>query len=684
VGNFRDYLKAFNNHGIYLETYFGYTKHNANNDKGIDDLLVNTLSGKEIELKRDLDRAVNDIKEKDGEGTYVQLHRITTLSEHQIMQFWGFENAKTFLKKHKDTLLNFYPNGEVFKVGKLEWRYDKETDFFIPAQPLTVDEQYWEEVKWEDKMGNEKKKVQFDYVNLRKFLKNRGFGKLMMANGKYYFVHNHTKVVRNVDAGEIKDFVVEFTEEVAHKDIQNLILRGGKMYLGPDSLSNMYKLFTKFEEPQKDSQNLYFQDKYWAISKDGIDEKPVINLENSIWHDQIIDFEAKKIKPMLQIDQVTEAMAKKNEALKHFTGQFDVDFTETGKQSHFLQFILNTSEFAWRKMLDIKTRQPIDDTRTLDEKFETNMHLMSKLTSIGYLLHEYHNKSISKMIIAMDGKMSEVGQSNGRTGKSIIGMFIGRLIPQVYIAGKQKNLTEDPFLMEGVTEKTKSIFIDDTRTNIDIEFFYPHLTGQFTVRGLGQAKFNLPEDRKPKFYVSTNHGINDAGGSLRDRVFMLAFSDFYNENHKPIDDFGINFFDDWDQEQYNITYNLAATCLQLYFQYGLVKAPLRRLELRNLRQEMGESFLDWADEYFSNINNMGMRIPRQELADNYLLKVPTAKRFYTPNSFKKKLKAYAEFRGYIFNPDLFDADGNPKKYDNKGRAIDYDKSGGVEYITISE
>ncbi|MCF8349285.1 MAG: DNA primase [Bacteroidales bacterium] len=686
VVNFRDYLKAFNNHGIYLETYFGYPKHNENNDKGIDDVLVNTFPGNEIELLRDIERAINDIKEKDGEGKHVQLHRITTLSEQQIMQFWGFESSKTFLKKHQETLLRVFPNGEIFKLGKnkLEWHWDSDKEAFTPAQPLTTDEQYWEEIKWEDARGVEKKKIQFDYVNLRKFLKNRGYGKLLMANGKYHFIHAHSKIVRNVEAAEIKDYVVEFTEEVASKDVQNMILRGGKMYLGPDSLGNMYKIYPTFEAPRKESQNLYFQGKYWSVNSESIEEKSIINLENSVWADKIIDFDASLSKPLLKIDQVTEEVIKESpDQFKHFLGQFEVEFTETGKQSHFLQFIHNTSEFAWRKMYDMKTRQALPDTRTIDEKFETNMHLMSKLTAIGYLLHDYHNKSIAKMIIAMDGKMSEVGQSNGRSGKSIIGMYIGKLIPQVYIAGKQKNLTEDPFLMEGVTEKTKSVFIDDTRTNIDIEFFYPHLTGQFTVRGLGQAKFNLPEDQKPKFYVSTNHGINDAGGSLRDRVFMLAFSDFYNENHKPIDDFGINFFDDWDQDQWSLSYNLAATCLQLYFRYGLVKAPLRRLELRNLRQEMGEAFLDWADEFYSNPANLGSRIPRQELSDKYLEKVPTAKRFYTPHNFKKKLKSYAEFRGYHFNPDLFDKEGNPKKFDNKGRAIDYDKSGGTEYITIA-
>jgi hypothetical protein len=688
VRNYRDYFKAFNNHGIYLELYFGYVKENFKKDKGIDDLIVNSLSGRENDLLKDFNRAVNNIKETNGEGEFIQLHKVTALSDVQIMQLWGFENSKSFLKKHKETLLDNFPNGEVFKIGKLEWRWDGEKEEFAPAQDLTIDEQYWEEIKWEGANGKPMEKLKFDYVNIRKFLRNRGYGRIRMANGKDLFALSKGKVVRNILPSEIRDFIIDFTEEVAPKSINQMILSGGNSYLGVDRLNYMYRINPVFEQPDKHCQHLYFQDKFWKVTNKGIEEKPLSQLNNSIWDDKIIDFNAKRTGPLLKAEMFTEEMLKKlpadqQDANRHYVGQFNIEFTQSGNSCHFLQFLNNTSEFAWRKMLDPKTRKKLQDKRDLDEKFETNMHLVSKLTALGYLLHDYHNKSVAKMVIAMDGKLSEVGQSNGRSGKSLGGVFIGKIIPQIYIAGKQKNLTEDPFLMEGVTEKTKNVFIDDVRTNIDIEFFYPHLTGQFTVRGLGQAKFNLPEDEKPKIFLATNHGINDKGGSFRDRIFMIAFSDFYNEKHKPINDFGINFFDDWDEHQYNLAYNMAALCLELFFKHGLVEAPLRRLQLRNLRQEMGDVFLEWADTYYAKPNNLGARLIRKDIDDDYIIAVPTAKKYHTAHNFKKKLKAYASYRDYVLNPELYDEEGNPKKYDKKGNAIEHDKSGGVEYITIS-
>ncbi|MEI6435800.1 MAG: hypothetical protein WCP32_13220 [Bacteroidota bacterium] len=63
------------------------------------------------------------------------------------------------------------------------------------------------------------------------------------------------------------------------------------------------------------------------------------------------------------------------------------------------------------------------------------------MTVIGYVLHKYQDKSCEKAVIAMDGRLSEVGESNGRTGKSIVGFAIGEVVPQRYI-GKLKRAKE--------------------------------------------------------------------------------------------------------------------------------------------------------------------------------------------------------------------------------------------------
>jgi hypothetical protein len=173
----------------------------------------------------------------------------------------------------------------------------------------------------------------------------------------------------------------------------------------------------------------------------------------------------------------------------------------------------------------------------------------------------------------------------------------------------------------------------------------------------------------------------------------VAFSDFYNDTHKPTDDFGINFFTEWDEKQFTLFYNFKAACLQLYFKVqangwginksGLVSPPTERLDRRRLRQFIGESFLLWADEYFSisdgvdpstiYSNLLNMPIARKELNDHFFERNPNDRKYITPHHFKKKMKSWCDYRQLIFNPHKRDSFGRP--------GMD-DKSGGIEFFFI--
>ena len=68
------------------------------------------------------------------------------------------------------------------------------------------------------------------------------------------------------------------------------------------------------------------------------------------------------------------------------------------------------------------------------------MAFIAKMTCLGYLMHEFRNKSCEVAVICMDGKLSEVGESHGRTGKSLFGFAIDQMLPTVYINGKKRTL----------------------------------------------------------------------------------------------------------------------------------------------------------------------------------------------------------------------------------------------------
>jgi hypothetical protein len=491
-------------------------------------------------------------------------------------------------------------------------------------------------------------------------------------------------IISIVEPYQIKDFIVKVTKEIAPKDIRNMLYRGGKMYLGPDSLSNLDFIYPEFEKPNRFEQSIYFKNKFWRINNQGIIEQNLSELDQYVWSDKINNFEAALIRePLVTAERVSGVLNKmpedKQAYYSDFKDQFLIDFSKEAEKSHFIKFLLNTSEFYWDKITYNKNREVVHDARTLEEKFETYMHFISKMCAIGFLLHRYNNKSDAKAVIGMDGKLSEVGASNGRTGKSILGFALSYVIPQTYIPGKAKNLTEDRFIFEEVNEKTCNIFVDDVRANVDFEFFFPFLGGRATIEKKAIGKYTLPDDTKPKLYITTNHAIKGDSDSFKDRQYIILFSDYYNASHKPIDDFGVQFFDEWDLEQWNLFYNFMGLCVNFYLRFGIVKPPDDRIETRRLRQEIGEGFIGWADEYFSvdetgNIKNLvNTPISRMDLWNNFKEKNPNESKFYTANLFKKKFKNWCLYWKFQFNPHKFDKQNKPGADD---------KSNGIEYFTV--
>ena len=109
-----------------------------------------------------------------------------------------------------------------------------------------------------------------------------------------------------------------------------------------------------------------------------------------------------------------------------------------GRKCHYLQFLINTSNFTWRKR-----PEEIEES----EIFENNLHLLSKMC---HRLHAdgMQGRNVTRAVIGMDGKQSEVGDSNGRSGKSLVGELMRQVVDTVYISGKRTDIFNDSFITE--------------------------------------------------------------------------------------------------------------------------------------------------------------------------------------------------------------------------------------------
>jgi hypothetical protein len=655
VNNFKDYFAKFFNIGIVLELYFAHIKP-IHGQKGIDDLMAKILPGKEEELHMDFDKTMRD---KKGEGQFVNCYKITSWSYYQLQELFGLQSTEMFAEKHKDEL----KKRGVFKIGRELWRFiDRNgVDELELAQPLGENEKYWEEQTQETKSGPITR-LQFDYQNCYQFLMNRGFWRFMQPNNNYVFINVDGRVVKIVEPGYVKDFIVQFTESLGKKQLLNMIYRGAKMYVGPESISNLkYQIGMVFHKSSKDVQYMYFQETYWRITKDDVKEFPIMELDGYVWENNIIDFNSKLLPDLLRV--------KYNADDKDSFGGYQISAKMELDKCHFSTFLLNTSKFYWQKK---------DEDLSKKEREEVMLHYLQKITAFGYMLHTYRDDKVAKAVIGMDAKMSEVGSSNGRTGKSLFGEALRYVLPTVYIPGKQKDLSEDKFVFEEVNPLTRVVWIDDVRVNFDFEWLFPMITGQMKVEGKGVKRYTIPKEDTPKFYIPTNHAINGSTGSFTDRQILMAFSDWYHKNadgtgHEPIDDFGVMMFSEWDTEQRNLFYNFCACALKIYFQHGLITAPTEMLEKRRLRQQIGEQVLEWAEEYFSSVNNRGVEVPKHEMCTKFHDQYPKQKQFIDVREFKKRLKLVCLYKGWILNPGK-PADGRDWGGDNK--------KGGMEYFQV--
>lgn len=660
--NFKEYcIQLRNSRSVYLDIYIGNVKPNENDDKGIDDLLAHTLKGREDDLLTDINFLIN---ERSLSGEFLKLYKITSWSDAKLMDLWSLNNAADFAQVHKDILKDL----PEFRIGKYRWRFNEKGEI-ESAQPIEPEEQYWQEVEKRDRSGNfVGVDYKFRYENSYRFLHSRGFGRLREPGGGYSLIRIEHPFVETIEHHEeIRDFIKDFTREIANEEVLEMLHRGGPQFLGPEKLSNLYYLSPNIEHPRRDREMFYFKDGFWEVRSDMIKENDYSSIPHQIWKEQQQDIAAKRVSRLVELEYDEE------------TGTFSYNLSKTGRECHFLRFLENASNFTWRKE---KKGEEIPDKEIRDNA----RHLVSKLCALGYLMLSAKDRNVAKAVVAMDGKQSEVGDSNGRSGKSLVGTLLEEVKTTAYINGKHKDLDSDPFLWNDVTQKTQSVVIDDVRTNFSLEFLFGNITGNWPVNYKGGGRATFPFGESPKIYITTNHALNGEGTSFRDRQWIIAFSDYYNDGHKPVDDFGVLFFDDWDFEQWNLCWNLLAECVQIYLQYGVIEAPGDRIEKRRMRQFMGESFIAWADEYFSEAVKRNARISRKEVQESFYDYDPGQRKYVTPTYFKRKLRKYCEWKGYLFNPNMRDpVTGHAIRYnEDDGTPILDDKSGGIEYFTIGD
>ncbi|KAA2218283.1 hypothetical protein [Maribacter flavus] len=556
-------------------------------------------------------------------------------------------------KDFKDFVEVYYKEGEELRFNN---RFKKLIEVAVPMK------------FWEESYSDGGIKYYFKNTRAYHFLQHQGFGRYENQNTKdgYVFVRQHHGIVKVIKPVDVKGFATNFLiERQMPENLRDVIYKTSQ--LSENSLSNLPYVEIDFTDADAHSQHIFFQNEVWKVTKEGIERIRYDQVQCLTWEDKVVDHRVRLQDPHFEIK-------------KDKSGNWDIEIKRTDNQ--FLNYLINTSRVHWKKDLEeafgnheqlkaeeYAKRHKFDiagPNLTEDEIYEQKLHLINKIFTLGYMLHKYKNPGKPWAPYAMDHKIADIAESHGGTGKSVFVKSIQHVLKNNhYINGRDKKKTSDDFIYHGVTEHTDYILIDDCHAYMDYGFFYNTITGDLDVNNKNGLRYIIPFAKSPKVAFASNYPPNDLDPSLERRLLYVVFSDYYHYNKDDeyqqtrtvADDFGKkNLFQDFDEKQWNIVLNFFAQALRFYLSCDeKLSPPMENVEKRNLLKEMGDQFHSWADVFFSTKRNeseeylyLDIEVSKQHAFENFE-KTTNAKR-WSANRFKKSLKAYAKYNGWIFNP----------------------------------
>ncbi|NKI28239.1 hypothetical protein HCG49_16925 [Arenibacter sp. 6A1] len=550
---------------------------------------------------------------------------------------------------------------------------------------------------WEEQKTDKGVKYHYNIVHAEHFLQHQGFFRLdtPFEKDEYCYIHIDGNTVCRASPNKIENFVNKFLEERQMPvPLRNMVKK--TPYLKEAMLSKLPMVDIDFKDCDAYTQYWFFKKNVVEIKKEGI----------TVHKKGIIDKMVMEEKVIQHPTNISERNFEASFEEPHFKISKDVDGDDTieilKKDNPFLNYLINTSRIHWRKELEDSFKGKNDADREAyfkehqfsisgpnlspDEQLEQKQHLINKIYALGYLLHKFKNKSKAWFVFGMDNKLSDMGESHGGSGKSLMYDYLQKIMfNQFFIPGRSKKAVDSEFLFDGVTQETDYIFIDDMNQYFPFQQFFSEITGKMKVNPKNSKGYTIDFIDSPKLCGTSNFPPLALDPSSSRRILFTVNSDYYHENkdneymqtRRVSDDFGgRNLFDDFTEEEYNSFYVFCAQCVQFFLASPTkINPPMDNVNKRNLMSEMGDAFRNWATVYFSESNDkLDRLISRVDAFQDYQ-RVAQGKK--SANNFKKSVKAYCKLNNFILNPKEIDKSGDGRiiqKFEGKSQELFYIKT----------
>lgn len=439
---------------------------------------------------------------------------------------------------------------------------------------------------------DDKGRVKISRTKFKKFLEREGFFKIKKDNN-YLFVRSEQNTVEEFDPIYVKDFVLNYLQHIAIEELEgtnrqeiiDALMKGAGQYFVPAYFEFLITKNPEFLRDTKDKAYLFFKNGIVEVTKDAIVLTEYKRLEKYIWKRQIIDGE----------------------------------FYPSSEHTDFEDFQFNICR-------------------------KDSVRFKALKSGMGYLMHNYKDPNIAKAIIFIDEKMSE--GAFGRSGKGLVIKAIGKLRNIVTEDGRNFDIGKS-FAFQRVNADTNIISIEDMKERFPFDKLFSILTEGITIEKKNKDEMYIPFTESPKVVISTNYTIKGVDDSTLDRQFIIEFSDHYNKNNRPVDEFGKLFFESWSKDEWNAFYNYMIRCLQLFLNSGLMPYAYINLERKRLIDETCAEFAEYIESLTQTLSQgegFSIQFNKKEMFENFNKEYPEADKV-NQGKFTRWIKIFARIKG---------------------------------------
>lgn len=268
---------------------------------------------------------------------------------------------------------------------------------------------------------------------------------------------------------------------------------------------------------------------------------------------------------------------------------------------------------------------------------------LALVSVIGYMLHKYKDKRISRSPIITDQQSNE--NPEGGSGKGLIVDGIKQIRKVITMDGKNFD-THKVFAFQRVEVDTELIFIDDLPKGFDFEKLFSIITEGIPVEKKNVGEYFIPFEKSPKLVMATNYYLRGEGSSNDRRKVDIEINNYFNARYTPFDEFGETLFTDWDNDTWNDFDNSMMFYCQYYLKSGIIAMDNESIQYKKLQANTCSEFIEFMQGVLVNTE-----IDRRKMFDQFVATYPGFNKIHM-KTFLKWIETYCKHKGFEFNKDL--------------------------------